>query len=56
MNTSNQQPQNKNVRCSIILDDVLLKHVREYMKREDRNFSSVVRLALKKLLDNTCSK
>ena len=52
MNIHSKNPQDTNVRCSFIIDEELLNRVKAYMKQEDRNLSSVVRLALKKLLDS----
>lgn len=52
MDTHSKNPQDTNVRCSFIIDEELLNRVKAYMKQEDRNLSSVVRLALKKLLDS----
>ena len=52
MNIHSKNPQDTNVRCSFIIDEALLNRVKAYMKQEDRNLSSVVRLALKKLLDS----
>ncbi len=41
---------------SFVLDDALLAQVKAYAKREDRNLSSVIRLALKKFLEAEQSK
>ena len=39
------------VRCSITLEQELLERAKRYAKEQDRNLSSVFRLALKQLLD-----
>ena len=49
MRTSNT---NKPVRCSITIDAELLERAKEYAKLQDRNLSSVFRLALKRLLES----
>lgn len=43
---------NKPVRCSITIDAELLERAKEYAKSQDRNLSSVFRIALKHLLDS----
>lgn len=41
------------VRCSITLEQDLLERAKKYAKEQDRNLSSVFRLALKQLLENS---
>ena len=43
---------NKPVRCSITIDAELLERAKEYAKLQDRNLSSVFRLALKRQLES----
>lgn len=41
----------KDTTVSFLIDPELLAQVKAYAKKEDRNLSSVIRLALKKLLE-----
>ena len=60
-NTHNKQPlktketisSKKSYRpLSFMLEDELLQRIKAYADKEDRNVSSVIRLALKKFLDS----
>lgn len=46
------EPTNKkDTTVSFLIDPDLLAQVKAYAKKEDRNLSSVIRMALKKLLE-----
>lgn len=49
---SKQDNEQKIKTISFTLPDELLKQAKDYAHREDRNLSSVIRLALKRLLES----
>ena len=53
---SEQNNEQKIKTISFTLPEELLNRVKAYAQREDRNLSSVIRLALKKLLESEQTK
>lgn len=54
MTEQDNKPDMKTI--SFTLPDELLKQAKAYAQREDRNLSSVIRLALKKFLESEQTK
>lgn len=53
---SEQDNEQKIKTISFTLPDELLKQAKDYAHREDRNLSSVIRLALKRFLESEHAK
>jgi len=51
-----QDNEQKIKTISFTIPDELLKQAKDYAHREDRNLSSVIRLALKKLIESERAK